>query len=92
MTLTLPRESGYILTVDGESAIALCGGWEMSTQCRRGRFPGEQHVLRMENGIGWFSPRYWCGHCDMPLHPISWDDEDSELMSIEHHTIEELPW
>lgn len=80
---------GYLVTVDGRGSIALCGGWEMSTTCRRGPADGARHSSvfggRHDDG-------FWCRECDMPLHLIGADPEYSQLMSIEPHIIEELPW
>lgn len=82
---------GYVLTADGRSSIALCGGWEMSTECRRGPRDGETHILRPEYSHSG-SVSYWCEHCEMPLHPIGIRPKEAALMSIEKHVIEEWPW
>lgn len=90
--MTLPRESGYILTVDGRSSIALCGGWEMSSECRRGELYGSCHeVTTLARPMGGVSD-HWCVNCDKPLHEIKVGKHGTLLMSIEKHVIEELPW
>lgn len=90
---------GYLVTVGGRASIALCGGWEMSTTCRRGVYRGLPHAPIFETRPGRSRPTgtagddgFWCRQCDMPLHEIGADLEHSELMSIERHVIEELPW
>lgn len=82
---------GHVMTVDGCSSIALCGGWEMSTTCRRGPRTNLQHDASSDwSGVG--EVDWHCKHCKMPLHVIGSGIDDSQLMSIEHHYIEEIPW
>lgn len=82
---------GYVMTVDNETSIALCGGWEMSVTCRRGPSVGERHASRVDLDAYGFN-RFGCEACDMPLLPIGPRIVEYELMSVEPHVIEELPW
>lgn len=89
--MTLLRESGYILTVDGGASIALRGGWELSSQCRSGPNNGGLHQCHgtstLIRGSG-----FHCVHCEMPLYEIWVGEYRTSWTSIEPHVIEEEPW